>query len=80
MSGTVRVVITCDEYESDYEWVMWVPEGKFITPGWLGSYGDDLYEVPVDLTRRYEEAVRLRHEVDEEITVIVREKKGKYRP
>jgi hypothetical protein len=79
-TGMVRALIWVDEYESDFEYVMSVPEEKHITPGWLKSYGDDLYEVPATLVEKYEESVRLRREADEELTVIVRAGKGKYRP
>lgn len=70
----VKVVISEDEYESDWDWVIYIP-----APQWAESVfrsnRNSTYDIPRRLAEKYQEAIRLRDEADQELAEIVNGRK-----
>ncbi len=78
---TVRGFIRHDEYESDWDWVIFVPSQMFPSEQALARYfelrKDQVYDLPKELVEEYEAAIEARNKVDDKLAEIVRTGKGK---
>jgi len=84
MDATVRACVWPDEYESDWEYTIFVPDGEYWSTDtvkqFFASHTGHVYDLPKDLVERYWAAMAARNEVDEELVQIVKEKRGKVEP
>lgn len=81
MSETIRALILSDEYESDWWYVIQVPDPKYSYDTFKSFMNrDQVYDLPKELVVKYESAIKARNEVDAELIEIVREGRGKVEP
>jgi hypothetical protein len=78
--NTTRVLIHCDEYESNWEWILIIPEPQYAEQTFKANqHTGDIYDIPTELAEKYQKAIRLRDEVDSELSRIKRTRENQIR-